>query len=99
MAHEDYHAMFIVEYLLEYNLEAAQGRLDSFSPLSFRINATKVPPTTTTSEMQTLENTFNIPHDVPLTLMQYSVTLLIILVTLHAATPSIAIHRAVESEF
>jgi hypothetical protein len=25
MAHDDYHAMFIVEYLLEYNLEAAQG--------------------------------------------------------------------------
>ena len=98
MAPDDYHAMFIVEYLLEYNLEAAQGRLDSFSPLSFRINATKVPQLPP-GKCKPSENTFNIPHDVPLTLMQYSVALLIILVTLHAATPSISIERAGESEF
>lgn len=62
------HAMFIVEYLLKYNLEAAQGRLDAFLPLSFRINAWEVPPTATTCEMQS-DNTPNIPHDEPLTLM------------------------------
>jgi hypothetical protein len=44
------------------------------------------------------DNTPNIPHDEPLILMQYSVTLLIFLITLHTATPSIAIQRAVESE-
>jgi len=58
MAHDDHHALFIVEYLLKYNLEAAQGRLDAFSSLSFRINAIKVQPPTTASEMQSLENTF-----------------------------------------